>query len=233
MATELPAADGSSPKQQKFDGAPPMFIDADKRYTAEMVTNKGTMVISLDPRGRAEDRQQLRLPGPLPLLRRHRLPPGHSGLRPPGRRPDGHRHRGPRLPLRGRTAQTGSLRARLAGDGQRRAEHQRQPVLHHQRAVGRSAARRSTPCSARSSPGLDVVGDDRRPRDAVGHAEGEGDHRVGDDHRGGLSTASTEAARSSSRRSVRPVRCRPTGRGPVAGIGREMAGRPVRLSRRV
>jgi cyclophilin family peptidyl-prolyl cis-trans isomerase len=49
MATELPAADGSSPKQQKFDGAPPMFIDPEKRYTAEMVTNKGTLVISLDP----------------------------------------------------------------------------------------------------------------------------------------------------------------------------------------
>ncbi|HEY2302833.1 MAG TPA: peptidylprolyl isomerase [Acidimicrobiales bacterium] len=48
MATELPAADGSSPKKQKFDGAPPLFIDPDKRYTAEMVTNKGTMVISLD-----------------------------------------------------------------------------------------------------------------------------------------------------------------------------------------
>jgi cyclophilin family peptidyl-prolyl cis-trans isomerase len=49
MANELPAADGSSPKQQKFDGEPPMFIDPAKRYTAEMVTSKGTMVISLDP----------------------------------------------------------------------------------------------------------------------------------------------------------------------------------------
>ena len=49
MATALPAADGSSPKQQKFDSQPPMFIDPAKRYTAEMVTSKGTMVISLDP----------------------------------------------------------------------------------------------------------------------------------------------------------------------------------------
>jgi len=49
MATELPAADGSSPKRQKFDGEPPLFIDPAKRYTAEMVTSKGTMVISLDP----------------------------------------------------------------------------------------------------------------------------------------------------------------------------------------
>jgi cyclophilin family peptidyl-prolyl cis-trans isomerase len=49
MATEIPAADGSSPKTQKFDGPPPMVIDPAKRYTAEMVTSKGTMTIALDP----------------------------------------------------------------------------------------------------------------------------------------------------------------------------------------
>ena len=49
MPTDCPAPDGSSPKQQKFDGPPPMCIDPDKRYTAEMVTNKGSMTIALDP----------------------------------------------------------------------------------------------------------------------------------------------------------------------------------------
>jgi len=49
MATECPAADGSSPKRQKFDGPPPMFIDAALRYSAEMVTSKGTLNIALDP----------------------------------------------------------------------------------------------------------------------------------------------------------------------------------------
>jgi cyclophilin family peptidyl-prolyl cis-trans isomerase len=49
MAPEIPAADGSSPKTQRFDGPPPMVIDPAKRYTAEMVTTKGTMTISLDP----------------------------------------------------------------------------------------------------------------------------------------------------------------------------------------
>jgi cyclophilin family peptidyl-prolyl cis-trans isomerase len=49
MATECPAAGGSSPKRQKFDGPPPMCIDPAKRYTAEMVTSKGTMTIALDP----------------------------------------------------------------------------------------------------------------------------------------------------------------------------------------
>jgi len=49
VPTECPAADGSSPKQQRFDGPPPMCIDANKRYTAEMVTSKGTLTIALDP----------------------------------------------------------------------------------------------------------------------------------------------------------------------------------------
>src|SRR4051795_5552444 len=51
MATECPAADGSSPKTQKFSGQPPMCIDPEKRYTAEMVTTKGTMTIALDAAG--------------------------------------------------------------------------------------------------------------------------------------------------------------------------------------
>jgi cyclophilin family peptidyl-prolyl cis-trans isomerase len=49
MADPCPAVDGSSPKQQTFGGPPPMCIDPDKRYSAEMVTSKGTMVIALDP----------------------------------------------------------------------------------------------------------------------------------------------------------------------------------------
>jgi len=48
MPTECPAADGSSPKTQKFGGPPPMCIDPAKQYTATMVTNKGTMTISFD-----------------------------------------------------------------------------------------------------------------------------------------------------------------------------------------
>ena len=49
MTTECPASDGSSPKIQHFDGPPPMCIDARRRYTADLVTSKGTMVIALDP----------------------------------------------------------------------------------------------------------------------------------------------------------------------------------------
>ena len=49
MPTPCPAADGSSPKQQRFDGPPPMCIDPSKRYTAEVTTSKGTLTIALDP----------------------------------------------------------------------------------------------------------------------------------------------------------------------------------------
>jgi len=49
VSSPCPAADGSSPKQQQFDGPPPLCIDPAKRYTAEMVTSKGTMKIALDP----------------------------------------------------------------------------------------------------------------------------------------------------------------------------------------
>ncbi len=48
MPTECPAADGSSPKTRRFSGPPPMCIDVDRRYTAAMVTSKGTMTIELD-----------------------------------------------------------------------------------------------------------------------------------------------------------------------------------------
>jgi cyclophilin family peptidyl-prolyl cis-trans isomerase len=49
MATECPASDGSSPKRQSFDGPPPMCIDPAKRYTADIVTGKGTIRVALDP----------------------------------------------------------------------------------------------------------------------------------------------------------------------------------------
>lgn len=49
MATEIPAADGSSPKTQRFDAAPPLIIDPTRTYTAEMLTSKGALTISLNP----------------------------------------------------------------------------------------------------------------------------------------------------------------------------------------
>jgi cyclophilin family peptidyl-prolyl cis-trans isomerase len=54
MAPDVPAVDGSSPKTQQFDAPPPMVIDPTKRYTAEVVTSKGTLVIALDAAGAAK-----------------------------------------------------------------------------------------------------------------------------------------------------------------------------------
>ena len=48
MTVECPAADGSSPQRRSFEREPPMCIDPAKRYSATMVTSKGTMVLSLD-----------------------------------------------------------------------------------------------------------------------------------------------------------------------------------------
>lgn len=47
MATECPAADGSSPRQTKFSGPMPMCIDPDKSYQATINTNYGTMTAFL------------------------------------------------------------------------------------------------------------------------------------------------------------------------------------------
>jgi len=49
MPVDLPAPDGSSPQRRSFDAEPPMCVDPAKRYTATMVTTKGTMTIALDP----------------------------------------------------------------------------------------------------------------------------------------------------------------------------------------
>ncbi|MEN3314702.1 MAG: hypothetical protein V7605_936 [Acidimicrobiaceae bacterium] len=51
MPTECPAADGSSPKRQRFDAPPPMCIDPAHTYGATMVTSLGTMTIALDAVG--------------------------------------------------------------------------------------------------------------------------------------------------------------------------------------
>ena len=46
--TDCPAEDGSSERITSFESAPPMCIDETKTYTAEVVTNLGTIVMELD-----------------------------------------------------------------------------------------------------------------------------------------------------------------------------------------
>ena len=49
MSDLIPEADGSSERRTSFPAAPPMVIDTEKTYTAEMVTSMGAMTIHLDP----------------------------------------------------------------------------------------------------------------------------------------------------------------------------------------
>ncbi len=46
---DIPAVDGSSPRRTEFSAPPPMVIDVEKTYTAEMVTSMGSMTIHLNP----------------------------------------------------------------------------------------------------------------------------------------------------------------------------------------
>ena len=87
--------------------------------------------------------------------------------------PEGTGTRRPGLPLRGRDQQRPAPRPRRAVDGQCRPEHQRQPVLHHprRRPPGSTA---STPCSARSIEGMDVV-DAVKQGDTIERVKIEGD----------------------------------------------------------
>ena len=51
MSTPIPPADGSGPRITEFSAAPEMIIDPAKSYSAELVTNLGTMNIHLDAIG--------------------------------------------------------------------------------------------------------------------------------------------------------------------------------------
>ncbi len=105
MASELPRRRRLEPQDASGSTAPPPMVH---RPGQALHRQDGDVQGHDDhrprPGGGPAHGQQLRLPGPLPLLRRHHLPPHHPGLRGPGRRPDGHRHGRARLPVRRRAA---------------------------------------------------------------------------------------------------------------------------------
>lgn len=47
-AVDCPPVDGSADQQRSFDSAPPMCIGSNAKYSAEIVTSKGTVVVELD-----------------------------------------------------------------------------------------------------------------------------------------------------------------------------------------
>ncbi len=51
MASEYPPFDGSAPRKQDFKSAPDMGIDPSKRYTANVDTSLGEVVVALDAAG--------------------------------------------------------------------------------------------------------------------------------------------------------------------------------------
>ena len=151
MAIECPAADGSLAAPDAVPRARRRCASTPRSGTPpRSSTSLGHPGHRARRRRRPADGQQLRVPGPLPLLRRRHLPPDHQGLHVPGRRPHRHRPRRAGLPLRRRAAEARALRDRLGGHGQRRAQHERQPVLRRERRRPGRACRRSTRCSARS-----------------------------------------------------------------------------------
>ena len=132
----------SKPNKPPRTGEVPTDPAADQR---QHVHRPGQHRPSARQRQGAVHGQQLRQPGPAGLLQRHPVPPADHQS--PGlvgaavRRPD--RHRAPAARATSsptstrptstspttRAAAAGDLPARHAGDGQRRARHQRQPVL--------------------------------------------------------------------------------------------------------
>ena len=121
--------------------APPMCIDPAKTYTAVVDTNKGSFTVDPRPQGRTEDGEQLRRA--LAATTTTTASPCHrivSDFVIQCGDPKGEGTGGPGYEFADELPHGGRVQARLTRDGQLRTEHQRQPVLRHQRSPGHAAA---------------------------------------------------------------------------------------------
>ncbi len=149
MATPFPPLDGSAPKTQQFSSPPELGIDPAKRYTATISTSLGDMVVALDAAAAPNTVNNF------VFLAGHHYYDGvifHriiDGFMCQGGDPTGTGRGGPGYKFADELPEAGALRDRLGGDGQRRSEHQRQPVLHRSPGRAASACRRTTASSAR------------------------------------------------------------------------------------
>ena len=108
---------------------PEMTIDTNTIYRVTIGTDRGDIVMDLDPRLAPKTVNNFVSLARAGLLRQPHLPPGRARLRDPGWLPRGLGPGRPRLQVRGR-ARAGRVPARHGGHGQRRARHQRLAVLH-------------------------------------------------------------------------------------------------------
>ena len=165
-----------------------MCIDPAKRYTAEVVTSLGTLVIALDAAGAPKTVNNF------VFLARYHYYDGiifHriiKGFMCQGGDPTGTGRGGPGYRFADELPKPGPLRGRLGGDGQRRAQHQRQPVLRRERRRPACGLPPQYSLFGKVVKGLDVVdadgvGDHRPQRPAAGRRR----DPVGHDHRGRLS----------------------------------------------
>ena len=147
---EFPPFDGSAPKQQEFKSPPAMGIDPSKRYTATLDTSLGEIVIALDAVKAPKTVNNfvfLALHHYYDGVIFHRI---INGFMCQGGDPTGTGRGGPGYRFDDELPKAGAVPDRLGGHGQRRPEHERQPVLPRLRPSTASACRRSTACSARS-----------------------------------------------------------------------------------
>ena len=132
----------------------------DKTYEVKLQTNCGSFTIRLDQKTAPNTAASFVSLARNGLLRRHRLPPDRARLRDPGRRPDGHRQRRPGLlrrvdkPPADTVYTRGVVAMAKTGDEPPGTAGSQFYVVT---GAGRRPAARSTPCSARSSKGMDVA----------------------------------------------------------------------------
>ena len=135
-------------ENRQYTTCPSMVIDPKKQYEAKMETEKGIVrsnCTPIKPPWRSTASSSWRATGWFNNVTFHRVLPE---FRRPGRRSLRQRLRRARLPVQTENTDAKFDRAGLAGDGQLRPGHQRQPVLHHLRR-GRQPERRLHPSSAR------------------------------------------------------------------------------------
>ena len=128
MPRRVPPAGRLRPKTVRFDGPPPMCVDPARRYTATMVTSKGTM-------GSRSTRARPQTVNNFVFLARDHFFDGSSSI---ASSPGSSSRAATRPGRDGRTglqvrrrAPSPAATSSVAGDGERRPEHERQPVLHH------------------------------------------------------------------------------------------------------